>query len=376
MSDVFDGLINLLRGDETDDLPDDQPADFCLPNGDGASPCVQSAADNGVANKTPPSVQQIAHSAPQPAAKSPQSVSSSSTRRRPGRPSKAPPVPVFKRVGITETPHDKEHLIEMAWDDPQTFRNIFQFFQKLKAESLELRFSPNDIYIYSEDGKCVMKLMAVLFGPSMLWYYCRSEFSFVLNRVDVDRAFNAIDRNFSRIRIFYKATEPKVLFFELVNDTIDRRTTFPIEVLQFEHTSGQWEELNDFASKEEPLRGAGVSWTLSQKDFKKSCSMANSYSSLLRVEKSHKGCLKISYKGVGFSEFVEKYKSGSKINLQSSVPSDSLLVVNYSTGSLLALASAFPTESVSIFCYEKEPCKVVASANGCQIIASVPVEDV
>lgn len=289
-------------------------------------------------------------------------------KRGPGRPSKTPAPPKFRKDGIQAQPRFDDSRFEFSSDNPQMFKGIFTFFLKLKCDRVEMHFTPSALHMYSEDGTNKMSIQVSVDGAEMNWYCAPEPFWLVLNRRDVDKVFNAIDRSFSRIKISNSHARPLVLTFELVNDTLDRVNSFPIDVRAPIDSEEKWDAL---AALADDLEGFQVSWQLTSKELKKTHSIAREFSKAIKIEKVALGNLKLQYTGSGLPKFVEEYKSPQRIGLTSSLAPNEGLIVDYSADAGFAFASVVPTETVRIYCASDRPILFVAAESGVKIVTSL-----
>jgi len=278
---------------------------------------------------------------------------------------------VFRKHGVVGAPRIAGNRFEFAWVDPQMFKRIFQFFLKLRCDKIEFHFTPSALYMYSRDCQDKMGVQVTVEGAEINWYYCSSEFWLMLNRQDVDKAFGAIDRSFTRIRIYNDETNPLRLVFELINDALSRTNRFPIDVSVPSGSVDDWAEIADLASDTE---GYPLAWTLGQKELKKTHALATSHASTIKVEMCQGGFLRLQYRGTGIPPFVEEYRDPAAIQLE--MRSDTLVIVDYSAESGSTFAAALPTDSVRMYCANDRPVMFVAKEAAVRLVTTLQREDI
>lgn len=289
-------------------------------------------------------------------------------RRGPGRPSKVPAAPQIKFVGIVNEPKFPDHRLELASANPQAFKKLFTFFEKLKAEEIHIHATPTELTFYTEDAKGELRVRAAVQGARINYYYCSAEpFWLSLNRAHVSRLFASIDKSFHKITIVYCYSDSMVLEFGLWDLLCAKENRFPVSV-SIPVPKPNWLSLAKF---DEERKDYTVAWTVNQRIFKKCHEIANQYAKVIKVELIGGSNLTLRYNGSGIPQFSEVYKNAEKIALESKLRPGEPFAIDYSALCGKTLSSATPAETVRIYCKSERPILFLSEEAGISVLTAM-----
>jgi hypothetical protein len=185
-------------------------------------------------------------------------------------------------------------------------------------------------------------------GEHINWYYCDSEFWISINRENVEKMFNAVDKTFWKMTIVYTFEDEKNINFIFKDADIDKECHYKI-ILSTRTPDEDLYSAEEILSPEYIQENFPVAFTLSSRQFKKSVIDALNYSATIAFEKIGDHPLQLTY-NTSTARYCEVYRSPSKINLFSTVPANTAFRAVANLGNLKALASSMVTDSIRIFC--------------------------
>jgi len=291
-------------------------------------------------------------------------------KRGPGRPSKTPAAPPIRHDGIVTEPRNQDDRLEVSSANPQMFKSLFNYFEKLKCDEIHIHATPTGLNFYSEDAKKDLKVRASIAGEQMNWYYCADEFWLSLNLGTVKGLTSKIDKSFHVVKFVYRYSDAMVFEMILQNRTAKIDHHWPLTV-GIPTPRPEWVDLEKVTTSidEYPL-----AWTIDAKSFKKTHDIAKLHATTIRIEiVGGTDRLKLSYAGSGIPTFSEEYTDSKQINLLNNLEEDEIFSVDYSASSGTTLSGAIPSDHVRIFCKEDSPILFLSNEEGISLITSMDV---
>lgn len=288
-------------------------------------------------------------------------------KRGPGRPSKTPKAPEIQMLGIVDAPRYSDNLLELASGNPQAFKGLFSFFEKLRAETLHIHATPRELIFYTEDTSGLLRVRAAVKGDAINHYYCAESFWLSINREDVSKPTGCIDKSFHKLTIIYKRSDPGLLEFVACDLIRDKDNRFPISV-QPATPNPHWTRLAELDTERDAYP---LSWSISQKGFKKCHDIACRFAKTITIEKFSNTPLTLIYEGSGVAPFSEVYRDPQKIGLRSEIREGEVFRVDYDAECGKTLSSAIPSETVRVHCKMDSPLLFHSEENGISILTAM-----
>ena len=280
-------------------------------------------------------------------------------RRGPGRPpSKPAPAPLVKK-GIVEGPEDSSCSLEFSYDNPGIFKTIFTYFKGTKATEIHMRCDPEKITFFARDHTKKSRIVAVVRGCEVNWYYCARPMWIGINGREFEDLFAAIDKSFRTISFSCKHEEPDKIVILYKDYDLGKDCMYNMSVSQYEPDAhlyaAEIAELDKDPAKLEAT--FPLEFTLTLKQFKKTIDDVKKYSDTMTIiklgGKNHSDeeyPLQIVYDRAGNS-YRETYREPGKIHLRSTVQANLIFRSTISIANIGTIASSLDSD-VRILCRE------------------------
>ncbi len=123
-------------------------------------------------------------------------------KRGPGRPSKVPPAPRLKVLGIVNAPCNPDSQVELSYDDPVAFRGLLAYLKAARVSTFDLHCDEWGITVYARPSQASRsEILARLEGEKMNLYYCSSPVRLLFSREQCDSIIQAIDKTVAWVSI-------------------------------------------------------------------------------------------------------------------------------------------------------------------------------
>ena len=270
-------------------------------------------------------------------------------KRRPGRPSKKPPIPPLELKGIVNSPMYPEDMLEFVYGDPTVFKSLFTYFKNVKTREIHLRCNPQGLTFFARDHSKTSRIVAHVAGEHVNWHYCEGEIWLGINRDNVEKMFSTIDKSFFKITILYRKKElnENDLIFIFKDPSLEKECEYRIQTSTYTRD-------DDLYDAEKALDPASINttfpveFTLSAKQFKKSIGDASHYSDTITIEKIKQHIL-FTYEKPNM-KYIETYRVAEKIKLRSSIPESVMFGVRIKILNVKSLANSMVTDDIRILC--------------------------
>lgn len=269
-------------------------------------------------------------------------------RRGPGRPPSKPPAPSLDKKGIVDEPKDINNRLEFVYSDPLIFKSLFVYFKNIKAREIHLKCSPEGLTFFARDHSKTSRIFASIPGNNINWYYCKSTFWLGINRDNIEKIFNSIDKTFFKIVIVQTHDDHNSLIIIFKDSEIEKECNYKILLSSYTEDNNLY-EAESIANETDYL----IEFTLTAKQFKKTINDASNYSEMITFEKIGDNPLQLLYAKSGII-YNETYKSDSKISLKSNISSNKIFRATIKINNIKSLASSMVTDEIRILCRSDE----------------------
>ena len=230
-----------------------------------------------------------------------------------------------------------------------------------------MRCRPADVTIFAWDHNNKSRIVSVIEGKKLNWYYCEDEFSIMIKRNNVEKLFSSIDNSFYKITIYYADDDADSIVITFKDSDLDKDCQYTITV-HAAAVPGEILEAEELITPEYLARYP-LSFTLTTKQFKKSMSDMGHYDQALAIEKVGPGdeCpLQFTYAIINHSvvekmRYNEVYRSSKKIQLTCSLSKHEAFQCRIDVADMKLLAGNVVTDDVRIYCHQSSDLIVKAS---------------
>lgn len=289
-------------------------------------------------------------------------------RRRPGRPSKKPAVADLERHGVADAPLSPINTLELVYDKPQTFKELFTYFSNIDAAEVHLRTLPGALVFYALGSDGVLKVRAEVDCASLNHYFCEGERWLFFSHSHIKKVVKKIDNSFHTVKLVRARTDPINMSLVLVDRLLQRENRFPIPI-QETHARPEWECLDELTSQQASYP---VSWEIDNKSLKKTHEIAGLHGKVVSIELvGGSEQLKLKYGGSGIAPFTETYGDPCKIGLHTQLPPGGILKCEYTVASGHQYAKNAPGELTRIFCAADWPLLLLALSDVISFVTTI-----
>ena len=295
----------------------------------------------------------------------------SEKRRKPGRPTKKIEGPEIEVAGIISSPDDDNNQIELIYNRPIDFKQLFTFFKSIKAQTLFLHFMRDRFRIFVYDATKNNRFVVEFDCNKLNSYYCNTQDTLilVLNYENVEKIFNSIDKNCYKMCIIYQRDDDR-LSISFIDNEMGKKCSYKVNLSFYELNPELYAALDYLNPDLYPL-----SFQLTTKSFKQTIQKVQPYSDNLVIIKLGDNHLNISFSELTVC-FVETYSDRDRIHLISNIESTQLFKCRVKISRLTSLANAMITDSVQLYCREKDSILAKFKYNVITINAIIPVYDI
>lgn len=285
-------------------------------------------------------------------------------RRGPGRPSKLPPPPQVPVHGIVSAPTYEDSLLELGFDSPDAFKQLFLFLGKLGCPQVILHATPTQLSFNALSSTEQLSASAVVEGSRMNHYYCARDLWLNLCYDDVKDIFKRVDKTFNLITFNYRTMDAIILEINLKNFVLHRTNKFCVNVREVPPMS-DWDSVIDLYTHRDESH---ITWVLPIKAFKKTHDIAATSSDYIDITHHHGASnLVLQWRGTGYAPCREEYADPAVIHFRSSLAPGEALQVRYSSACGKALSGIAPTDTVQVYCTNSKPILLVFDGPGIAI---------
>lgn len=261
-----------------------------------------------------------------------------------GRPKKPKNNASIAKEGISQTPTDSDNKVEYFTENVSQFKLLFSYLEKAKCEFINMRFTPDDITIFTKDKDRISKIMVRINCADSIWYYCDSELWVSVNCSSLEKLFLTINKKqTSKMRMVIKQDDLEHLIVLLSNENKESNCRIALGLFQRDEELFSIESIINSKDTIFP-----VEFTLNSKEFKTIISSLKKISDVMVIEKTGDEPLQITSNKIGV-QFSEIFKSDSKIDLKTNIGEDNFraeIVIS----NIIALSKSIVTPSIRIMC--------------------------
>lgn len=277
----------------------------------------------------------------------------SKENRGPGRPKKPIVRKQIEKVGIVSRPSNylreeddpqAVYVLEMVYDHPPMFKQIFKLLKVMDVESMRMKFDKRRVCMYAASHENKNKIYVEILGERLNRYYVEEpiEFSCDPNRI-FDKIMNPSKDHASLSFTIPRDSKDSSVIVTLFNDQMDEDSVDYIDIDKVE--AFNW-DIHESLDKEEyyPIR-----FTLPSKYFKKKMVDISKSCEILRIEKNGSEPLRFSYNHQdkrGRHDTI--FKDGGKINLVSHLEEDEIFSTSVYLENIKTLSSALIADEIHI----------------------------
>lgn len=271
-------------------------------------------------------------------------------RRGPGRPPKHPPPRPRERRGVVAAPTDPAYLLELVYDQPKVFRDLFGFFKGLHAIDVTVAYGAGGVKFFTRDAGGANRAVADLPGAPMNLYFCAEPAVVHLRRENVEKVFASIDKSFTTIGLVRRRDDANNLVIVFRDEEIAKESVYRVRLSDFAHD----EELLGVEQMASPaaLRAYPIEFRLSVRQLKKTVVDASNYATTLSVEKYGGAPFQFSYVRDGFM-YSELYHDPRKIDMRADLAPGQVFHAEVKIGHIKPLANAMIFDSVRVYCHDE-----------------------
>ena len=273
-------------------------------------------------------------------------------KRGPGRPSTKPNPPSLEKVGIVQEPNDPSNTIEFVHKNPEMFKDLFTYFKNIKATNIYVRFTPAAITFFTRDSQKLSRIIAHIDGNKVNHYFCAKEYVTGIIRDLYEKMFAQIDKSLYKISILLKTDDPDHLNFIFRDATVDKECYYKMKLARLEPDADLF-DAEKVISARSIETNYPVSFTLSDKQFKKTINDMSNYTDKFAIEKMGKEDLQFTYVRASVT-YHEVYRSPEKIKLKSTIADHEIFRCDIRIDTIKSLASSMVESQVRLMCRDKE----------------------
>lgn len=268
------------------------------------------------------------------------------TSKRPvGRPRKPKPSRPI-RNGIVKAPHSAKNLMELEYDAPNMFKNIYNSFKNFGAREVIVQFLPDKI-IYNAVIADANTLFIEIYGDKLNHYYCKKPLIYLQEFSTIIDIFKA--KRKSQDLLKFVITERKSQTLELILHRTKERTD------SCWTTKLNYCEDNTFANIRNKLNLIDtypLSFVIASSLFKEEVSSWKTFiKDDVRLEKDVDEPLQFAFEGHTYESAVTIFRDSSGIDLK--YTGDGIFSISIKHANLLALATSQVGKCLHIFADEK-----------------------
>jgi hypothetical protein len=273
-------------------------------------------------------------------------------KRGPGRPSTKPDPPSLDQRGVVSDPDDPANTIEFVYGNPDVFKSLFAYFKNIKAANIHVRFSPTAVTFFTRDNMKLTRVVAHIEGSRVNHYYCAETYWMGMTRDLFEKMFAQIDKTLYKISIIGKADDLDHLWFIFKDAEVDKECHYKMKLAKLE-ADPELVEAETLLTQEKLDKDYPISFTLSDKQFKKTVNDAANYTDLITFEQVGNQPFQLTYLRTNVAYF-EIYRTPQKIRLLSTVSSHGIFRCSVRVDSIKSLAASMVTDEMRIMCREKD----------------------
>lgn len=287
-----------------------------------------------------------------------------STTKKPtvGRPPKKIERNNIPKNGIVSVPSNIEtaedpaliYAVELIYENTGMFKKIFNLFKNLKVESINIRFRPDAMHMYSTDKSGESQIYVNIYGHQMNSYYTKKEYTMSCNIASFKKRMQNMSKEASEMNIFSNENDiDKSLFMTFCGTSQISKSKDRINITPTSDSKNEiWDDIDKKLSREKYY---GIHFELGSKQFKE---IINSFNHIdeFKILKSGSDTLKFIYDYADDQgDHEEEFPYQSKINLISHLNNDDIFSINIILSRIKSLVSSIIAPNIQISADEDGP---------------------
>lgn len=240
------------------------------------------------------------------------------TKKKPGRPKKA--VTTVQQVikGISTTPQNPDHILELIYDNPLMFKKIFSLEKAFEVSEVEIVFTPTQMQIITRDHLDKSSIHATIEGRLMYWYYCKDTVRVCIKRDNIEKAFATLTKSHISITFILKENYRSSLYCIFKDSEYHTDDQYEIEMLV--QSERNHKPLPDTSSYP-------IQFKLSSKYFKTKISNIKKLSDEFMIQKMRSDPLQFNFEKNQKVNLISVYNDPASIELKCSLAPDDIFSV-------------------------------------------------
>lgn len=262
-------------------------------------------------------------------------------KKKPGRPKKKVVTEAIKINGVVDVPNDPEDKVEMVYQNPALFKNIFALFKAYDAKEIMIHFKSHTIEFAAQDHLQSTSISAIVDCSKLQHYYCGEPTRVFIRRNEIETILHNVRKVHARLTFILKTDYTTHIVVQTENSEVGNRNIYEVELCQINR------EIMDIfhAEDEYPLR-----FTLPAKHFKEEIGSIAQLSQRFTIEKNYGEPMSFSFENHKTKTIMNSpYMKPEKIKLVSRVPTDDIFAVSIKIEYIKPFANAKLGDNISIF---------------------------
>lgn len=272
-----------------------------------------------------------------------------SSKKGPGRPRKTPKKEPIPRTGISLTPTDPSHVVELLYDSPIVLKKIVAFFKSLASSQIQIIFRRGHIIFYAKDHHKKSKIRIKIDGDKMNHYYCEREIDMGVSCRELELILNRVDKEYNSIVIIVdRKYVQKNIMVMLRNNDIQINEMHTIDVNgNYTHIENEQEFIDEDYT---------IQFTLPGKYFRKTINDIKTMTQQLSIQQdSMNDALEFGYSSPNKKiRSCHTFNSTNRINLISKLTDNDSFRVDIKIDYIKPISSAHIADKITIFVDENK----------------------
>lgn len=264
-------------------------------------------------------------------------------RKRPGRPRKPRSEPKIVINGISDKPHDDQHIIEFVYHQPFVLKRLFTLFKAYNSSEVEITFDKMTIR-FEAIGHLEKNTIFARFNCQRLnHYYCKTPLKVRVPRDSLEAVFSSIDKNYNHINISMADNQTICI---LIQEHESQNTEhYEIEVVPDNIINSSFvSDFNDDADY--PLK-----FTLPGKKLKRKLAAIKKQAKKFIISQDPEGDVSISKDNDYGINFNMKFKRSDKnIRMESTIPIGTVSVTSINIDYIVPFVNSNISEEINFAC--------------------------
>jgi hypothetical protein len=261
-------------------------------------------------------------------------------KKRPGRPRKKPLKKVLGRNGISQSPLNPDHCVEVVYDIPLNFKRIFTLFKSMATKNICISFRVASFEITATDHLKKSFIKVIINCLKLNHYYCSEDIKCHLNSKNIEKIIQVIDKNYNSIAFVVKRSTSRSSLSIIYKNEIKIDEIREIDLIQ----SDASDIPVSFDDTDYPVK-----FVLPSKYFKKIITDIGSFSDILTISKVGLSQLTLSYtskdKTIKSRHIVQ---SPGLINLLSNVPESDIFSSSVQIEYIKPLSNSLVSDNILV----------------------------